>query len=68
MPEPSPDLARLQRWVDAGGTWRVLDRSPDGIAIALCTCDSGEEADRLSSTDSDLIRYVVMHQDEEQSS
>lgn len=68
MPERSADLARLQRWTDAGGTWRVLERSGDAVTIALCTCDTGEVASRLTSTDSEFIRYVVMHRNGQQPS
>lgn len=39
---------RLQRWEQAGGTWRVLRRSPNGeITIALDSC-TGEEMERFS--------------------
>lgn len=40
--------ARLQRWEQAGGTWRVLRRLPNGeITVALDSC-TGEEMEQLS--------------------
>jgi hypothetical protein len=54
----SDDVGRLRRWEDAGGTWRILGRSPAGLVLALCTCDAGEEVDRLHSADPALRAYV----------
>lgn len=61
----SPDLARLQRWVGAGGTWRVLARHGERVTVALLRCDGGEEADRFASAAPDLLRYVRDHGDPE---
>lgn len=55
----SDDLAALRRWEDAGGTWQVLVRTPDSVTLSLCTCTGGEEADRLRSSEEDLIAYVA---------
>ncbi len=54
----SADLARLARWQRAGGTWQVVRRSSDDLVIALCRCDGGEEADRFTSREPDLIAHV----------
>jgi hypothetical protein len=54
----SLDLARLKRWHDAGGTWRVVAREPRAITVALCRCDAGEEVDRFRTDSPDLIAYV----------
>lgn len=41
-------LARLRRWEQAGGTWRVLRRSPNGeTTIALDSC-TGEEMEQFT--------------------
>ncbi|WP_231953829.1 hypothetical protein [Actinoplanes derwentensis] len=51
-PEVTGDeLARLRRCEDSGATWRVIVRTPEGVEIALLTCDAGEEMDRLRSAD-----------------
>ena len=52
------DLAALQRWETAGGTWRLGGRRGDTITITLCRCDGGEEVDRLVSAEPALIEYV----------
>jgi hypothetical protein len=52
------ELARLRRCEDAGATWRVIVRTPEGVEIALLTCDAGEEMDRLRSADPDLLDYL----------
>ncbi|MGA5299956.1 hypothetical protein ACPCHT_08510 [Nucisporomicrobium flavum] len=52
------DVGRLRRWEDSGATWEVLTRGPDGVVIALLSCDAGEEMDRLASADPELLDYV----------
>jgi hypothetical protein len=58
MGSTSGPLAKLQRWEDSGARWRVVSRTPDGVVVALLTCDAGEEVDRLRSTDADLLAYL----------
>lgn len=53
------DVTRLRRWEDAGGTWRVIARRPDGVIVALCRCDGGEEADRFGSADPRVLDYLA---------
>jgi hypothetical protein len=57
----SDDLARLRRWEDAGGTWKVLGRFPAEAVVALLTCDGGEEIDRFRSADRALLDYLDAH-------
>lgn len=57
----TPDLERLLRWEGAGGTWRILAERDDGVLLSLCRCDGGEEADRFTTTDPDLLSYVRTH-------
>jgi len=51
-------LERIRRWELSGGFWRVLDRRPHGLVVALLTCDAGEEMDRLVTSDPDVREYV----------
>lgn len=53
------DLDRLLRWEGAGGTWQVLARHRDSVTVALCRCDGGEEVDRFTSGDRDLLARLV---------
>jgi len=55
----SADLARLRRWEDAGGTWQVAVRRPEGTTLSLCRCDGGEEMDRFTSSEPDLLDYLA---------
>lgn len=48
----------LRRWEDSGAIWRVMSRSAGRIEISLLTCDAGEEMDRLTSSDPELLDYV----------
>jgi hypothetical protein len=58
--EPSPDfVARLRRWEDAGGVWRVLGRDREAITVGLYRCDGGEEADRFVATDPQLAEFLA---------
>ena len=58
MTGDSADLARLHRWEDAGGTWRVLARRAEGVIVSLCRCDGGEEADRFSTGDPAVLAFL----------
>ncbi len=49
---------QLRRWQHSGGRWRVLTRTADTVVIALLTCDTGEEVDRLTATDPALVSYL----------
>jgi hypothetical protein len=51
-------VSRLLRWELAGGLWRVLDRDGGELTIGLFTCDAGEEMDRFTSTDEQLLAVV----------
>ncbi|MDF1603183.1 hypothetical protein [Nocardioides sp. YIM 152315] len=53
-----PDLARLLRWENAGGAWRVLHRADDEIIVALLTCDGGTEMERLTSSAAAVLEHV----------
>ncbi|GGC84412.1 hypothetical protein GCM10011512_09060 [Tersicoccus solisilvae] len=52
------DLETLRRWDDAGGHWRVVGRSATGVTVALCRCDGGEELQRFTSDDADLLAWL----------
>lgn len=55
--DPDP-VARLRRWEDAGGLWRVLDRDAGGITVSLCRRGGGEEADRFVTDDPGLATFL----------
>ncbi len=63
----SADLARLRRWEDAGGSWRIVARHSDGVIVSLCRCDGGEEADRFVTDAIDLRAYVAGRDSSEES-
>jgi hypothetical protein len=51
-------VAALRRWEDAGAYWRVEGRRGDELTVALYRCDGGEEVERFTSSDAELIRFV----------
>ncbi|WMY76938.1 hypothetical protein [Citricoccus sp. I39-566] len=60
-----PDLQRLLRWEDAGGTWSVAARHTVGsggageeVTLSLLTCDGGEEMDVLTTQDPAVLQHV----------
>lgn len=59
----SVDLDRLLRWEAAGGTWSVLTERQGSVTIALCRCDGGEEADRMTTSDPAVLIYVTANGD-----
>lgn len=58
----TPDLDRLRRWEDAGGTWEIVHRTQNEVTVALCRCDGGEEADRFRSAEPALLEFVAEHE------
>ena len=52
-------VGQLQRWEDFGGVWRVVARDGSLTTIALCRCDAGEEVDRLTSDDPELLDFLA---------
>ena len=51
-------VSRLLRWELQGGVWRVLGRDAEQVTIGLFTCDAGEEMDRFTSADEQLLAVV----------
>jgi hypothetical protein len=54
----TPAVAMLFRWELAGGMWRVLDRDEGELTIGLFSCDAGEEMERFTSADEQLLAVV----------
>lgn len=52
-------VAKLRRWEDAGGVWRVLIHDREAITVGLYRCDDGEEADRFVAADPQLAEFVA---------
>jgi len=48
----------LHRWQESGAIWKVVSRTASRLEISLITCDGGEEMQRLSSADPELIAFV----------
>ena len=54
---PSDDLDIVMRWQASGGEIEVLDWGPP-IVIALCTCDGGQEMQRIVSSAPDVLAHL----------
>lgn len=63
MFEPLPDrefpVETLLRWERTGAEWKVLVATVDTVTIGLYRCDGGEEVERFTSTDPDLLGFVA---------
>ena len=55
----SDDLARLQRWIAAGGGWQVAEQSDGSVTVRLLRCDGGEELERFTSAEPELLRSLA---------
>jgi hypothetical protein len=51
-------VAELQRWQDSGAVWEVVSRKAGDVTVALLRCDGGEEVDRFSSDDPQLLAFI----------
>ena len=54
----SDRVAELQRWQDSGAIWSVVSRKHDRVTVALLRCDGGEEVDRFTSDDPQLLDWL----------
>ncbi len=52
-------VEKLRRWEESGAVWRVRSRTGATVVVALLTCSAGEEVDRLTSSDPDLLAFVA---------
>jgi hypothetical protein len=50
--------AELQRWQDSGAVWQVISGKAGGVTVALLRCDGGEEVDRFTSDDPQLLSFI----------
>ena len=61
----STDRETLQRWEDFGGVWRVLASDDQAATVSMCRCDGGEEMQRLTTEDRDLVAWLAEHPESE---
>jgi hypothetical protein len=52
-------VEELRRWADAGAVWQVVTRGPTSVVVALCRCDGGEEVERFTSSNPDLLAFLA---------
>lgn len=57
----STDRETLQRWTDFGGIWRVLAIDEHTATVSLRRCDGGEEVQRLTTQETDLVAWLAEH-------
>ena len=60
MPEDDP-IAVLERWVDHGAQYAVVELAPTHASVELRTC-SGEPVDTLVSSDRRFLEYLRSRQ------
>lgn len=51
-------ISTLVRWQESGGVWRVRDRNPAMITVALLRRDAGEVVDQVSNGDPEWLNYL----------
>jgi len=51
-------IAALTRWQEFGGTWRLLDVTGTRATFSLRRCDGGEEQERITGDDPDLLAWL----------
>ncbi|MBV9089164.1 MAG: hypothetical protein JO044_04555 [Mycobacteriaceae bacterium] len=56
--DASESVAVLRRWQDAGAYWRVVSRRGGQVTVALYRCDGGEEVERFTSADPQLLAFL----------
>lgn len=61
-------VGRLERWQTFGATWQVIARTAGSVTISLFRCDGGEEVERLTSGDPELLAWLGERTASDQSS
>ena len=51
-------IESLIRWTESGAIWRVTSRTATAVTISMCTCDGGEEVQRLQSDDPAVLAWL----------
>lgn len=51
-------VAELQRWQDSGAVWQVVSHRGESVTVALLRCDGGEEMERFTSDDPQLLEFI----------
>jgi hypothetical protein len=54
----SADLDVLERWVRFGGACEVVSRDAAHVIVSLRRCDGGEEMQRLTSAEPDVLSWL----------
>jgi hypothetical protein len=49
----------LRRWSAFGATWQVVARTRSSVTVSLRRCDGGEEVQRLTSSDPQLMTFLA---------
>jgi hypothetical protein len=62
--EPADPVAALERWLDHGAQYRILELSSDRAVLELRTCH-GEPVDWLESGDERLLSFLRERADED---
>ncbi|MEO6703630.1 MAG: hypothetical protein ABI140_10010 [Jatrophihabitantaceae bacterium] len=52
------DAEVVRRWQALGASWQVIARAPGSLTLSLCRCDGGEEVERLSSSEPELLALI----------
>jgi hypothetical protein len=55
--EPGP-IEVLERWQKFGATWRVMSRAQGWATLSLCRRDGGDELQRVTSTNPELLKWL----------
>jgi hypothetical protein len=48
----------IRRWEAFGGSWVVIDRTGNQVTVSLRRCDGGEEQQRLTTSDEELLHWL----------
>ncbi|WP_114906084.1 hypothetical protein [Ornithinimicrobium murale] len=57
----STDRETLERWAEFGGVWRVVAADDGAATVSMCRCDGGEEVQRLTTVDPELLTWLAEH-------
>lgn len=50
---------QVERWQDAGGTWRVATVGTESATVELCRCDAGEVVDVLELQEARHLEWAA---------